>query len=319
MSYRVARSAGFRMDPERAHHLGLRAVRLARPLGALRRHPVEGGMVEAFGLVFRNRVGLAAGYDKDGTAWRGLAALGFGHIEVGTVTPRPQPGNPRPRITRYVSERALVNRMGFPSEGAEAVMRRLDGRRPRGLVLGVSIGPNADTPPEDRPADYLALVDRFSGVADYLAVNVSSPNTAGLRSLQGEALEPLLRLVTARAGRTPVLVKLSPDLDDIAAVAEVAGRARASGLIVGNTTTTRPGIAGEAQGGLSGAPLGELALRRLVEAVAGTRLPVIASGGIMSLEDAAARIDAGAVLVQVYTGLVYGGPRLVRRMARLLG
>jgi len=317
MTYRLLRTAGFRMDAERAHGAALRVVRLVRPISALRRRALSRGSVDAFGLRFRNPVGLAAGYDKDATAWRALAALGFGHVEVGTVTPRPQPGSPRPRITRHVAERALVNRMGFPSEGADAVAARLGGRRPGGVVLGVSIGPNADTPPDRRIDDYLTLVDRFGPLADYLAVNVSSPNTAGLRDLQGAALEPLLAAIVARAdGATPVLVKLSPDLADLASVASAAARAGVAGLIVGNTTTTRPGVTDDQAGGLSGAPLGDLAARRLAEAVAATTLPVIACGGIMTVDDARSRLEAGAALVQLYTGLVYEGPGLVRRIIR---
>lgn len=318
MIYRVARRFGFRMDPERAHRMALRAVRVTRPLGALR-SGMERRPVEAFGLRFRNPVGLAAGFDKDATAWRALAALGFGHVEVGTVTPRPQPGNSPPRITRLVAERALINRMGFPSHGAEAVARRLGGRRPRGVVLGVSIGPNADTPAEGRTDDYLSLVDRFAPLAGYLAVNVSSPNTAGLRELQGEPLEALLRAITRRAaGAVPVLVKLSPDLADLASAAATAERAGVDGLIVGNTTITRPGVVDAGPGGLSGAPLADLATRRLAEAVAATRLPVIACGGIASPEDAALRFARGATLVQLYTGLVYQGPGLVGKILRRL-
>jgi len=317
MTYRIMRRFGFTMDPEVAHAWALRAARIARPLGAVRdrvgRHPVE-----AFGLRFRNPVGLAAGYDKDGTTWRALAALGFGHVEVGTVTPRPQRGNDRPRMTRLVADRALVNRMGFPSDGATAVARRLRGRRPRGVILGVSIGPNADTPPERRVDDYLDLVASFEPLADYLALNVSSPNTAGLRDLQGDPLESLIGAVRRAAATVPVLVKLSPDLDDVASVVAAAERGGAHGLIVGNTTTTRPSVGHSGPGGLSGAPLGALAMRRLTAAVAATTLPIVACGGIMSADDAVARLDAGAVLVQLYTGLVYEGPGLVRRILNRL-
>ncbi len=320
MTYRLLRSMAFRIDAERAHGHALRLARLARPLSLVRpprwdvRNPVE-----AFGLRFRNPVGLAAGYDKDATAWRALAALGFGHVEVGTVTPRPQPGNPRPRVTRLPAHRGLVNRMGFPSAGADAVAARLRGRRPGGVVLGVSLGPNADTPPERRVDDYLALVDRFAALADYLAVNVSSPNTAGLRDLQGEGLGPLLEAIVARAGgAVPVLVKLSPDLGDVVPVVAAAERAGVDGIITSNTTVTRPGVPETGPGGLSGAPLADLAAASLRAVVAATRLPVIACGGIMTPDDAQDRLDAGAVAVQVYTGLVYAGPRLVRRLVRSL-
>jgi dihydroorotate dehydrogenase len=321
MTYRLVRSVAFRVDAERAHRHALALARLARPLSLLRpprwdvRNPVD-----AFGLRFRNPLGLAAGYDKDGTAWRALAALGFGHVEIGTVTPRPQPGNPRPRVIRLTEQRALVNRMGFPSEGADAVAARMRGRRPGGVVLGVSIGPNADTPPDRRVEDYLTLVDRFAGPADYLAVNVSSPNTAGLRDLQGEALEPLLRAVVDRAaGEAPVLVKLSPDLPDVAPVVAAAERAGVHGIITSNTTVTRPLVeADPGPGGLSGAPLAELARRSLEAVLRATRLPVIACGGVMTPADAQERLDAGAALVQIYTGLVYAGPRLVRHIVRTL-
>jgi len=310
---------GFRFDPERAHGMALAALRITGPLR--RGRAIEHDPVTMCGLRFPNRVGLAAGYDKDAVAWRALASLGFGHIEIGTVTPLPQPGHLKPRITRYPKHQALINRMGFPSDGAAAVARRLDGRRPPGLVVGVSIGPNAFTPPERRLDDYLSLVQSFADLADYLAVNVSSPNTAGLRQLQGETLESLLAAIVAArdaAGgrRPPILVKLSPDLDDIVASVRAVESARADGIIVGNTTTTRPGFEGPAApGGLSGAPLAPLARRALTTVRAATRLPVIACGGIMGAGDAADRLAAGATLVQVYTGLVYRGPRLVREIA----
>ncbi len=314
MSYRLLRNLGFRLDPETAHHLALRGVRLSRPLRALRRD--VGDPVEVFGLRFPNRVGLAAGYDKDAVAWRALSGLGFGHIEIGTVTPLPQLGHPRPRIHRFPEHQALINRMGFPSAGAEAVVRRLSPRRPRGVILGVSIGPNATTPPQRRREDYLTLVDRFRALADYLAVNVSSPNTAGLRDLEGAPLGELLSAVRDRAAGTPVLVKLSPDLEDLESAAATAERAGIAGIIVGNTTLTRPGFGADTPpGGLSGAPLGPAAVRALQRVVAVTRLPVIACGGIMNEADAAERTAAGAALVQIYTGLVYRGPGLARKIA----
>jgi len=280
--------------------------------------------VQAFGLAFRNPVGLAAGYDKDGTAWRALARLGFGHVEIGTVTPRPQAGNPRPRLHRLEEQHALVNRMGFPSAGMEAVAARLGPERPCGVVVGVSIGPNADTPAEARTGDYLALIDRFAPLADYLAVNVSSPNTPGLRDLE-HALDELLSPLVARRdewqgrlGRpVPILVKLSPDLEALESAIAVAASEGVDGVIVGNTTLQRPGVGEAPPGGLSGAPLGRLAMERLRRAVSGD-LPVVASGGVMTPEDVVARLDAGAVLVQLYTGLVYSGPRLLRHSLRAL-
>lgn len=323
MTYRLLRRIGFRFDPERAHGLALQALRLTRPFR--RGGPIDRDPITVCGLRFPNRVGLAAGYDKDAGAWRALASLGFGHLEIGTVTPHPQTGHPRPRITRYPERAALINRMGFPSAGAAVVVRRLSGRRPPGLVIGVSIGPNADTPPGRRLDDYLALVDAFATTADYLAVNVSSPNTTGLRDLQGKELGPLLAAIVARRDRAaerplPILVKLSPDLDHFAATVAAIENSGADGIIVGNTTITRPGFeAPTPPGGLSGAPLGPLAAERLTAVVAATRLPVIACGGIMSAADAWQRLTAGAALVQLYTGLVYRGPRLVREITRTPG
>jgi len=324
--YRVLRALGFRLDAEQAHRLALRAVRMARPF-SFRQRQFEVAAVDAFGLHFRNPLGLAAGYDKDGTAWRALAALGFGHVEVGTVTPRPQPGNPRPRVHRLPAQRALVNRMGFPSAGADAVARSLDGGARRGVVLGVSIGPNADTLPERRVDDYLTLVDRFATLADYLAVNVSSPNTPGLRDLEAVAtIGGLLRPVVVRRDewvdrlrrRVPILVKLSPDATDFESVVAAVESAGVDGIIIGNTTTARPGIEDSPPGGLSGGPLGLIALDRLRRAVAVSGLPVIASGGVLTPQDVAARLVAGATLVQLYTGLVYSGPGLVRQSLRRL-
>lgn len=328
MSYRLARALGFRMDPERAHRRALVAARVARPLWAIGSRRREAAPVEVMGLRFRNPLGLAAGYDKDAVAWRALGAMGFGHVEVGTVTPLPQPGNPRPRLHRLVERQALINRMGFPGAGAEAVAARLQGRRPAGLILGVSIGPNATTPPERRLDDYRMLVARFAPLADYLAVNVSSPNTEGLRSLEqpGE-ISGLLGALRAerdawvgRIGRrVPLVVKLSPDLPDVAGVVAAAEEAGADGIVMGNTTTGRPGIEeATPEGGLSGAPLAPLALQRLREVVAASRLPVISCGGIMSPRDVAERLAAGAALVQIYTGLVYAGPGLVGSTLREL-
>ncbi len=276
------------------------------------------------GIEFPNVVGLAAGYDKDGRAWRGLAALGFGHIEVGTVTPQPQAGNPRPRIFRIPGDRALINRMGFPSAGAEAVAARLGGRRPYGLVLGVSIGPNGFGDPGQATLDYETLIDRFAPLADYLAVNVSSPNTPGLRLLEsGSELGELLHRLVARRDRQtldrviPLVVKLSPDSTDLESTVAAIGQSGVDGIIVTNTTTRRPGVTSSESGGLSGAPLGALSLETLRRVRELTDLPLIASGGIMTADDAEERLAAGASLVQLYTGFVYEGPRLVGAIARL--
>ncbi len=283
--------------------------------------------MQAFGLNFANPLGMAAGYDKDGLGWRGLACLGFGHIELGTVTPLPQPGNPKPRVFRLVEDQAVINRMGFPGRGAAFLTRRLAGRRPPGLILGINIGRNKLTPNEAAAADYLSLLERFAPLADYIAVNVSSPNTPGLRDLQDrQALTGLLAPLLARreelaAGgrRTPVLLKLAPDLSShgLEAALQAALDCAVDGLIISNTTLARPDLhssqAGET-GGLSGAPLtarNTALVRETVRRLDG-RLPVIASGGVLSAEEAQQKLDAGAVLVQLYTGLIYHGPGLVR-------
>ena len=338
--YPLFRSLLFRLDPETAHRLTLRLVRLAGMLP-----PVRGMMrawfrgpaapVQAFGLTFANPLGLAAGYDKDGLGWRGLAALGFGHIEVGTVTPHPQPGNPRPRLFRLIDERAVINRMGFPGMGAEFVARQLHGRRPPGLVLGVNLGKNKDTPLEDAARDYLSLVQTFAPLADYLAINVSSPNTEGLRRLQArDALQELLsalaeqrRLEVQRLGRpVPLLVKLAPDLTDpeLDDALDVLLSTGMDGAIATNTTLGREGLhtplAAES-GGLSGAPLRGLSTEMVRKIAARTqgRLPVIGVGGAASAQDVREKLEAGACLVQLYTALIYEGPGLVKKALREMG
>ena len=332
----LIRSALFTMDSERAHHaaLGLLGASQSVPggLSALRAMytPRKQRSVSLMGLTFPNPVGLAAGYDKDAVAWRALGALGFGSVEVGTVTPEPQPGNPTPRVFRLTEDHCLVNRLGFPSAGADAVLPRLQAPHP-GLVLGVNLGRNKSTPNEDAADDYVALVHRFAEVADYLTVNVSSPNTPGLRALQtGEALRTLLSQVRDARDATgkavlPVLVKLSPDLEDadlddaLQAVVDTG----IDGVIATNTTLSRDGASSphaSETGGLSGKLLTERAedfVRRIRTRV-GDDLPLIGVGGIMTADDAVRRVDAGADLVQVYTGLVYGGPSVIRQMVEAL-
>lgn len=319
--YPWLRRIGFRFDPERVHHLALWAH---RALGRIRTIDPPGDPVQVMGIEFPNVVGLAAGYDKDAAAWRGFAALGFGHLEIGTVTLRPQSGNPKPRIFRFPDDEALVNRMGFPSRGADVVARRLAGARGSGVVLGVSIGPNGFSDGDRAGADYEALVERFGPLADYLAVNVSSPNTPGLRSLEvPEALSGVLGRVAAardtQERRVPVAVKVSPDIgrpDVLHGVVDAIEQAGMDGIIVVNTTTQRPGgVGGEQAGGMSGAPLRRIAASVLEQVRSLTVLPLIASGGIMTPDDARARLEGGASLVQLYTGLVYRGPSLVRRIA----
>ena len=353
--YPFFRSLLFRLDPETAHALTLRLIRLAGRLppvrGVLRRiFTAPSPPVQAFGLTFSNPIGLAAGYDKDGLGWRGLATLGFGHIEVGTVTPRPQEGNPKPRIFRLVEARAVINRMGFPGKGAEFVARQLPGGlypprptgglyppRPPGLVLGVNIGKNKDTPLENAARDYLSLLQTFAPLADYLGVNVSSPNTEGLRRLQArDALQELLsalavqrRLEVERLGRpVPLLVKLAPDLSDteLDDALEAILSTGMDGAIATNTTIGREGLnrslcerssslSGEA-GGLSGAPLRSLSTEMVRKIAARTqgKLPVIGVGGVASAQDVREKLEAGACLVQLYTGLIYEGPALVKRI-----
>ncbi|MEW5831129.1 MAG: quinone-dependent dihydroorotate dehydrogenase [Chloroflexota bacterium] len=339
--YTLLRSLLFRLDPETAHHLTLQLMRLAghQPLMAVLQvlFSTPYKPVEAFGLTFKNPVGLAAGYDKDAAALRGLANLGFSHVEVGTVTPRPQPGNPRPRLFRLVEDEAVINRMGFPSQGAEKVMRTLKKhykarlRRPN-IVLGVNLGKNKDTPNDEAVFDYLELLGNFAPLADYLTINVSSPNTVGLRQLQGrEALYSLLsqldhqrKLEEKRLEkRIPLLVKLAPDLSDadLESALDVILSANMDGVVATNTTLTREGLRSPRQmeaGGLSGSPLrvqAEAVLDQAVRRVNG-QIPVISAGGIMGPDDAKRRLDKGAALVQVYTGLVYAGPGLVKKIVR---
>jgi dihydroorotate dehydrogenase len=349
---KLIRPVLFQLDPERAHALTVQALRITGafpPLNGLVRvilgaHSHKQAPVQAFGLKFPNPIGLAAGYDKDGLAWRGLAALGFGHIEIGTVTPQPQVGNPRPRIFRIPEENALINRMGFPGGGANYVAKNIKRSKAErsGIILGVNIGKNKDTSNEDAARDYLSLLEKFYPLADYVVVNVSSPNTVGLRRLQArEFLEDLLgQLREGRAGgkgrRTgdrgegvgdggergvAILVKIAPDLTDeeLDDALDAVIRTGMDGIIATNTTVSRENLVsgvGREAGGLSGAPLTDVS-REMVSKIyqrTGGNLPIIGVGGIMTPEDAKAMLDAGASLVQVYTGLVYAGPGLVREI-----
>lgn len=337
--YSALRPMLFRLDAERAHRWTLKLLSAAHQLGVLQLLlPRAGsgpgsGAVELMGLKFPNRVGLAAGYDKNAACVDALGMLGFGFIEVGTVTPRAQPGNARPRIFRIREAQAVVNRMGFPNDGVATLCAHLRLRRFRG-VCGVNIGKNAATPLEQAGADYAACLRAVYPYADYVAVNVSSPNTVGLRELQSEArLAPLLesllenrsRLAQEHGRHVPLLVKLSPDLSDeeLAATAAVIGKLEIEGVIATNTTTRRPRVAdlphAREAGGLSGAPLLELAMAavRRLRAALGARVSIIGVGGIGSAADAVQMRAAGADLVQLYTGLVYRGPRLVRELSEL--
>ena len=319
-----------RIDPERAHGIAAallgspRARGLRRVLGA--RDPAL--RVDALGRSFPSPLGVAAGVDKDATWFEGLGAVGFGFVEIGTVTAHGQPGNDRPRIERFPEARALLNWMGFPNAGAEAVAARLEA--PRRTIVGVNVGKSKVAPVEDAAADYRATVRRVAPLADYLVLNVSSPNTPGLRSLQAaEALDALVAGVREELGalglQVPLLVKIAPDLGDeeIDAVADLALRRGLDGLIAINTTTDRGALRSRLRApgepaGVSGAPIAERSLavlRRLRERV-GDRLVLISVGGISTADDAWARLQAGATLVQAYTGFVYGGPLWAWRVNR---
>jgi dihydroorotate dehydrogenase len=322
----LARPALFRLEPERAHALSLAllafATRQPRLAAALRRRLLVQRPVEAFGLRFANPIGLAAGLDKNAVALHGWAGLGFGHVEVGTVTRRPQPGNPRPRVFRLPADRALINRMGFPNDGAAAVAQRLKARPP-GLIVGGNIGKGRDTPLEAAMDDYLHAAALLAPVVDYLAINVSSPNTPGLRLLQTpEHLASSVSELRRQSGR-PVLVKLAPDLDfDVLPELVSAIRdAGAAGLIAANTTTSRVGLRYPSPlrveaGGLSGPPLAcqAQALTARLADLAAPDLTLISAGGIATPADVQSRLAAGARLVQVYTSLVYAGPGLAARL-----
>jgi dihydroorotate dehydrogenase len=321
---RLSRPLMRALDPEDAHALTIKALRFM-PLARPAPEPKELS-VRAFGLNFPNPVGLAAGFDKNAQVPDALLRLGFGFVEVGTVTPRAQAGNPRPRLFRLEADEGAINRLGFNNEGGAAALARLAARAGKGGIVGVNIGANRDSP--DRAEDYVRLIEAFAAVASYFTVNVSSPNTPGLRDLQqASALDDLLaRVIDARervrprAGPAPVLLKIAPDLTlpDLDDVVGIARKHRVDGMIVGNTTISRPGSlrerakAGEA-GGLSGRPLFKLSTRMLAETFvrAESAFPLIGVGGIDSSATAITKIKAGATLLQLYTGLVYRGIGLV--------
>jgi dihydroorotate dehydrogenase len=329
MLYSLARSALFRLDPETAHDVALKSLGAMGPGAALLGAGADTTLDKrrVFGIDFPNGVGLAAGLDKNGAYIDALAALGFGFLEIGTVTPRPQPGNPRPRMFRLESHEAIINRLGFNNEGVEQLLRNVERAAYRG-VLGINIGKNADTPIERAADDYLACLDAVYARASYVTVNISSPNTKNLRDLQSsERLDELLGAVMARreslaqryGAVKPLLVKVAPDLDDsqVEAIATLALEHRIDGLIATNTTVSREGVAGHQHerqtGGLSGRPLlatSTEVLRKLAHHLAG-RVPLVGVGGILGGADARAKVAAGASLVQVYTGFIYRGPSLV--------
>ncbi len=332
--YSLARPALFALEAERAHEFTLRVMSSYPGLAHLFSLGVRHDPVRLMGLEFRNRVGLAAGLDKNGECIEAFDAMGFGFIEVGTVTPRPQPGNPRPRMFRLPKHQALINRLGFNNHGVDALVARVKRAR-RQAVLGVNIGKNADTPIEKADEDYLISLRKVYPIADYVVINVSSPNTVGLRQLQEDerfaalvaSLDAERRQLGDRYGkRVPLLVKIAPDIaeDDLLSLARTAVERGIDGLIATNTTITRPGLEGDPQsgekGGLSGAPLRPLAdqvLARLRREV-GSDYPLIGVGGIFSGRDALAKREAGADLIQIYTGLIYRGPALVRECVNAL-
>lgn len=327
--YSLAKPLLFALDPERAHDLGLKAIESAwrlglNPLMAARNPTLP---TEAFGIHFPNPVGLAAGLDKNGTHVRALSSLGFGFVEIGTVTPRAQPGNPKPRMFRLTDHRAVINRLGFNNQGVDALVRNVE-RTSFDGVLGINIGKNRDTPNERAVEDYRTCLDRVYPLASYITVNISSPNTQGLRELQAEdALRAFIgtlrerqeQLASQHGRRKPMLLKIAPDLDaaEMDAMAAVLIETGVDGLICTNTTIDRSTVIGhrhaDEAGGLSGAPLmapSTAVLRGMAERLGG-RIPLVGVGGILSGTDARAKVEAGATLVQFYTGMIFRGPSLI--------
>ena len=329
MLFDLLRPAIFALDPERAHTLTVAALKHLPP----GRKPAPGPLTtKVAGLTFPNPVGLAAGFDKNGEVPDAMLGMGFGFVEVGSITPRPQEGNPKPRLFRLAEDRAVINRMGFNNRGGTEAAQLLAARRTRGGIVGINVGANKDS--ADRVGDYAAMTRLLAPLASYLAINISSPNTPGLRALQDEsALTGLIdgvmdaRAQVCRPGSDtpppPVFLKVAPDLEpaDIDAIARIAIDTGLGALIVSNTTISRPDLASrhrEETGGLSGAPLRNLALQRVRDfrKATGGAIPLVGVGGIADAEDAWARIRAGASLVQLYSALVYEGPGLARKMVR---
>jgi dihydroorotate dehydrogenase len=329
--YGLARPFLFHMDPERAHDLGLSMLEAAYRTGLspLLTKGTPSFPVKVLGLTFPNPVGLAAGLDKNGAHIDAMFALGFGFVEVGTVTPKPQPGNPKPRMFRLPENKAIINRLGFNNDGVDALVRNVEkARRKSKGILGINIGKNKDTPNETAALDYVHCLEKVYPLADYITINISSPNTAGLRELQEEqALRRLLgelkeaqdRLWTRHGSRVPMLVKVAPDLadEDIEVTARVLGEMQVDGVIATNTTVSRIAVhqhplAKEA-GGLSGEPLmaKSTAVLRMLRTRLPEQIPIIGVGGILTGADAVKKMAAGASLVQTYTGLIYRGPKLI--------
>jgi dihydroorotate dehydrogenase len=339
---KIAKPLLFKLDAERAHHFTFDNLKWAAGLPGAKsvlrglynyQHPSLAR--EVFGLKFPNPVGLAAGLDKNAVLTDELATMGFGFVEIGTVTPRPQPGNPQPRLFRLPQDEALINRMGFNNDGATVVAERLHQRKNRQLIIGGNIGKNKDTPNEQAAQDYMAAYDALAEEVDYFVVNVSSPNTPGLRELQDK--KPLISLLQqvqernqARATPRPLLLKIAPDLTDaqLDDILEIARETKLSGLVATNTTIARPEslrtpaatVAAHGAGGLSGRPLRERATEvvRYLHRHSQGALPIIGAGGIHSAQDALDKLAAGASLVQLYTGFIYEGPGLVSQINRAL-
>lgn len=329
MLYSLLKPVLFRLDPEFSHELTFKMLKLVQKTGILPPPHYNSTPISCFGLNFPNRVGLAAGLDKNAECVPAWQALGFGFVEVGTVTPRAQPGNPKPRLFRLTEREAIINRLGFNNLGIDYLISQLKATK-RYCPIGINIGKNRDTAIEKAADDYLLCFEKAYEFADYITVNISSPNTPGLRSLQqSEQLRSILiPLVESRKKlsdkfnkHVPLLVKISPDLEpsDVAPLVDDLIGLQIEGVIATNTTITRPGSLGklgQEEGGLSGAPLTERSTEmvRTIYQLAGDKLPIIAVGGIMSAKDAKAKLDAGAKLVQIYTGFIYKGPSLIREI-----
>ncbi|MCL1886467.1 MAG: quinone-dependent dihydroorotate dehydrogenase [Betaproteobacteria bacterium] len=339
LMYAFVRPILFSMDPENAHEFTMKSLKLAGATGLSRLNPkVPDSPRTVMGITFPNPVGLAAGLDKNGSSIDGIAALGFGFIELGTVTPRPQPGNPKPRMFRIPSAEGIINRMGFNNAGVDVLVKNVQASRyfrHKEGVLGLNIGKNADTPIERAVEDYLICLDKVYPVADYIAINISSPNTKDLRQLQGKSeLDSLLsqikdaqkRLADTHSRYVPLALKIAPDMDDeqIKSIAAILLRYGIDGVIATNTTIRRDLIKdlphAEETGGLSGAPVRDLSTHviRQLKSELGDEIPIIGVGGIMNSMDAREKIEAGASLVQLLTGIVYRGPALIRECVKAL-
>lgn len=334
--YDLARKALFCLDAETSHELTLDVLGAGERLGLIRpfMKPVPNNPVEVMGLTFPNPVGMAAGLDKNGDCFNALGQLGFGFVEIGTITPRSQPGNPKPRLFRLPEHQGIINRMGFNNKGVAHLVEQVKRRRYSG-ILGINIGKNFDTPVENAADDYQLCMQAVYEYADYITVNISSPNTPGLRDLQfGESLKSLLESVKGEQlalERThdryvPVAVKIAPDMDEVAVqqVAEVLINSGLDGVIATNTTISREGVEGsenaQETGGLSGAPVRDKSTEVIasLSAALGGKLPIIGVGGILNGQDAAEKIEAGASLVQVYSGFIYRGPELIGEAAKAI-